>query len=130
MTQGWQLAQINVGRLVAPAEDPAVADFVNALAHVIATEGLINRRFVEERCDPDEFARWEAFIREERNSPEALAFAGAALAGWARGSPLAEKWDDAAADAIEDLIIQAVKRERQSGRRRRPFSSRSGYSPF
>ena len=43
---------------------------------------------------------------------------------------LAEKWDDAASDAIEDLIIQAVKREQQSGRRRRPFSSRSGYTPF
>jgi hypothetical protein len=65
-----------------------------------------------------------------RNSQEALAFAGAALAGWARGSPLAEKWDDAAADAIEDLIIQAVKREQQTGRRRRPFSSRSGYILF
>jgi hypothetical protein len=65
-----------------------------------------------------------------RNAQEALAFAGAALAGWARGSPLAEKWDDAAADAIEDLIIQAVKREQQTGRRRRPFSSRSGYTPF
>jgi hypothetical protein len=34
MTDGWQLAQINVGRLVAPAEDPAVADFMNALAYV------------------------------------------------------------------------------------------------
>jgi len=65
-----------------------------------------------------------------RNAQEALAFAAAALAGWARGSPLAEKWDDAAADAIEDLIIQAVKREQQTGRRRRPFSSRSGYTPF
>src|SRR5205823_13204161 len=45
---------------------------INALAHVIATEGLIDRRFVEERCDPVELARWESFIREERNSPEAL----------------------------------------------------------
>jgi hypothetical protein len=34
MPQGWQLAQINVGRLVAPADDPVVADFMNALAHV------------------------------------------------------------------------------------------------
>ena len=34
MSGDWQLAQINVGRLVAPAEDPAVADFINALAHV------------------------------------------------------------------------------------------------
>src|SRR5436853_2848920 len=45
---------------------------INAMAHVIATEGLIDRRFVEERCDMAEFSRWEAFIREERNSPEAL----------------------------------------------------------
>ena len=34
MSQAWNLAQLNVGRLVAPAEDPAVADFMNALEHV------------------------------------------------------------------------------------------------
>jgi hypothetical protein len=33
---GWQLAQINVGRLVAPAEDPAVAEFMGLLASVNA----------------------------------------------------------------------------------------------
>ncbi|MFM8747144.1 MAG: formate dehydrogenase subunit alpha [Aestuariivirga sp.] len=44
---------------------------INAMAHVIVTEGLANRAFVAERCEPAEFARWEAFIREERNSPEA-----------------------------------------------------------
>jgi len=43
-----------------------------------------------------------------RNSQEALAYATAALAGWARGSPLAEKWDEAASDALEDLISQKV----------------------
>jgi hypothetical protein len=32
----WQLAQINVGRLVAPAEDPAVAEFMDALGQVNA----------------------------------------------------------------------------------------------
>jgi hypothetical protein len=65
-----------------------------------------------------------------RNSQEAIAYATAALAGWARGSPLAAKWDEAAADAIEDLVVQAVRREQQSSRRRRPFSSRGGYTPF
>jgi hypothetical protein len=65
-----------------------------------------------------------------RNSQEAIAYATAALAGWARGSPLAEKWDDAAAEAIEDVIVAAVRREQQSARRRRPFSARSGYTPF
>lgn len=65
-----------------------------------------------------------------RNAQEALAYATAALAAWARGSPLAEKWDDTATDAIEDLVVAAVKREQQSARRRRPFSARSGYTPF
>jgi len=65
-----------------------------------------------------------------RNAQEALAYATAALAAWARGSPLAEKWDDAATDAIEDLVVAAVKREQQTARRRRPFSARSGYTPF
>ena len=65
-----------------------------------------------------------------RNAQEAIAYATAALAGWARGSPLAEKWDDAAADAIEDLISAAVRREQQSAHRRRPFSARSSYTPF
>ncbi len=65
-----------------------------------------------------------------RNAQEALAYATAGLAGWARGSPLAEKWDQAAEDAIEDLVVAAVRREQQSSRRRRPFSARSGYTPF
>ncbi|MBZ5701471.1 MAG: hypothetical protein LAN84_06460 [Acidobacteriia bacterium] len=65
-----------------------------------------------------------------RNAQEAIAYGTAALAGWARGSPLAEKWDDAARDAIESLVSAAVRREQQTARRRRPFSSRSGYTPF
>jgi len=65
-----------------------------------------------------------------RNAQEALAYATAGLAGWARGSPLAEKWDDAAEDAIEDLVSAAVKREQQSARRRRPYSARTGYAPW
>ena len=65
-----------------------------------------------------------------RNAQEAIAYATAALAGWARGSPLSEKWDEAAGDALEDLVSAAVRREQQSSHRRRPFSSRSGYTPF
>jgi hypothetical protein len=64
-----------------------------------------------------------------RNAQEAIAYATAALAGWARGSPLAERWNEAASDALEDLVVQAVHREQQSSRRQ-PFSSRSGYNPF
>jgi hypothetical protein len=65
-----------------------------------------------------------------RNAQEAIAYATAALAAWSRGSPLAERWDQAATDAIEDLVITAVRREQQSSRRRRSYSSRTGYTPF
>jgi formate dehydrogenase major subunit len=44
---------------------------INALAHVIVTEGLIDEAFVRERCDLGDFEVWARFIAEERNSPEA-----------------------------------------------------------
>jgi formate dehydrogenase major subunit len=46
---------------------------INALAHVIVTEGLVDEAFVEARCDIREYAKWKAFVAEERNSPEAMA---------------------------------------------------------
>ena len=46
---------------------------VNAMSHVVATEGLIDREFVAERCDLASFAAWEEFIRLPENSPEHLA---------------------------------------------------------
>jgi formate dehydrogenase major subunit len=46
---------------------------INALAHVIVTEGLIDEAFVRERCDLGDFEVWARFIAEERNSPEATA---------------------------------------------------------
>jgi hypothetical protein len=65
-----------------------------------------------------------------RNAQEALAYAAAAMAGAARGAPQGERWDAAAGDALEDLITRAIQREQQTGRRRRPFSSRAGFSPL
>ncbi len=44
---------------------------INALAHVIVTEGLINEDFVRERCDLQDFETWARFVAHERNSPEA-----------------------------------------------------------
>ena len=44
---------------------------VNALGHVIVTEDLVDHRFVAERCEPDAFARWAAFISAPEHSPEA-----------------------------------------------------------
>jgi formate dehydrogenase major subunit len=44
---------------------------LNALAHVIVTEGLVNEAFVRERCDLADFDSWARFVAEEKNSPEA-----------------------------------------------------------
>jgi len=45
---------------------------VNALAHVIVTEGLVDEAFVRERCDWDAFELWARFIAREENAPEAM----------------------------------------------------------
>jgi formate dehydrogenase major subunit len=45
---------------------------INALAHVIVTEGLVNESYVAERCEPGDFEAWRGFIAEARNSPEAV----------------------------------------------------------
>ena len=44
---------------------------LNALAHVVVTEGLTKEAYVAERCEADSFAKWKAFVSEPRNSPEA-----------------------------------------------------------
>ena len=50
---------------------------INALAHVVVTEGLVNETYVKERCDVAAFELWRKFVAEERNSPEATeAFTG------------------------------------------------------
>ncbi|QJR37245.1 formate dehydrogenase subunit alpha [Gemmatimonas groenlandica] len=50
---------------------------VNAMAHVIVTEGLVNEAFVAERCDTKSFAQWRDFIALPEHSPEATeAFSG------------------------------------------------------
>lgn len=43
---------------------------VNALAHVIITEGLEDQDFINSRCDTEAYKTWRTFIAEERNSPE------------------------------------------------------------
>jgi len=46
---------------------------LNSLAHVIVTEGLVDEAFVMQRCEPDAFAKWRAFVAQEKYSPEAMA---------------------------------------------------------
>ena len=45
---------------------------MNAMAHTIVDEGLVDRAFIEERCEPALYAEWEEFIRLPENSPEAV----------------------------------------------------------
>ncbi|KMO66981.1 formate dehydrogenase subunit alpha [Mycolicibacterium chlorophenolicum] len=42
---------------------------VNALAHVVVTEGLVNQEFVDARCEG--FQQWAQFIAQPEHSPEA-----------------------------------------------------------
>ncbi len=44
---------------------------VNAFGHVVVTEGLVDRVFVDSRCDAESFAAWAAFIAGPEHSPEA-----------------------------------------------------------
>jgi hypothetical protein len=62
-----------------------------------------------------------------RNAQEAIAYFTAAMAAAARGAPQAARWDEAGADALEDLLVRATQREQYSGRRRRPYTWRQGY---
>jgi len=50
---------------------------INAMAHVIVTEGLVNESFVSTRCDTRSFEQWRSFISQPEQSPEATeAFTG------------------------------------------------------
>jgi formate dehydrogenase major subunit len=44
---------------------------VNALAHVVVTERLVDEAYVKARCDLADFEHWARFVAEARNSPEA-----------------------------------------------------------
>ncbi|WP_287497770.1 formate dehydrogenase subunit alpha [Pandoraea sp. CB10b_02] len=44
---------------------------INALAHVIVTEGLMASEFIAERCEDRAFREWRDFIARAENSPEA-----------------------------------------------------------
>jgi formate dehydrogenase major subunit len=45
---------------------------INAMAHVIVTEGLLAEEYVKERCDEKSFEKWRNFIALEKNSPEVM----------------------------------------------------------
>ena len=45
---------------------------INAIAHVIVTEGYEDRDFIAARCDQTAYNKWREFISDERYSPEAM----------------------------------------------------------
>ena len=45
---------------------------LNAMTHVIVTEGMTDRSFIAARCDKQDFARWEKFIKDPKHSTEAM----------------------------------------------------------
>jgi formate dehydrogenase major subunit len=52
---------------LAPGTNVAV---INAMAHVVVTEGLVDQSFVDERCE--DFEQWAEFVARPENSPEAI----------------------------------------------------------
>ena len=44
---------------------------LNAISHVIVTEGLVDEKYVTERCEVGDFESWRAFVAQKRNAPEA-----------------------------------------------------------
>jgi formate dehydrogenase major subunit len=45
---------------------------INALAHVVVTEGLTKADYVAARCERESFERWKQFIADPKHSPEAM----------------------------------------------------------
>jgi len=66
-----------------PGTNVAVLD---ALAHVIVTEGLVDEAFVAERCDARSFGQWRDFVARPENSPEALEAVSGVPAAAVRGA--------------------------------------------
>src|SRR5579862_5684428 len=45
---------------------------INSLAHTIVTEGLVDEKYVNERCDLVAFNQWRDFVAQAKNSPESM----------------------------------------------------------
>jgi len=46
---------------------------INAFAHVVVTEGLVDEQYVAARCETEAFAEWCEFVQRPENSPETVA---------------------------------------------------------
>jgi len=59
---------------------------LNALAHVVVTEGLADDAFAQARCEPASYEQWKAFVSRPEHSPEALEAETGVPAGEIRGA--------------------------------------------
>jgi len=84
LRQGARLIVIDPRRIDLVHQPHVQADFhlhlrpgtnvavINAMAHVVVTEGLLDDEFIRERCDLAEFSRWAEFIASPDHAPEAV----------------------------------------------------------
>jgi len=45
---------------------------INALAHVVLKEGLVDEDYIQERCDTESFEAWKTLMLQPANSPETV----------------------------------------------------------
>jgi formate dehydrogenase major subunit len=45
---------------------------INALAHVIVTEGLTKDQYIADRCEKESYEKWKKFVSDPANSPESM----------------------------------------------------------
>ncbi|MDF3020676.1 MAG: formate dehydrogenase alpha subunit [Steroidobacteraceae bacterium] len=59
---------------------------INALAHVVVTEGLTRDDYIADRCERESYEKWRAFISDPKNSPEAVETVTGVPAALVRGA--------------------------------------------
>ncbi len=59
---------------------------MNALAHVVVTEGLTREPYIHDRCEADSYEKWKAFVAHPDRSPEATAAVTGVPAELVRGA--------------------------------------------
>ncbi|MEQ9587929.1 MAG: formate dehydrogenase subunit alpha [Parvibaculaceae bacterium] len=56
-----------------PLKPGTNVQLMNAFAHVVVTESLMDKDFVEGRCDLESFKDWESFAKRPEHAPESIA---------------------------------------------------------
>ncbi len=59
---------------------------MNALAHVVVTEGLAREPYIHDRCEAESYQKWQAFVAHADRSPEATAATTGVPADLVRGA--------------------------------------------